>query len=332
MGESGPAVTKPSTLEMIECECPLCGTPGGTVVVEGRDRDHDLQGIFTVRRCEECGHHRLDPRPAEGQLHLLYPDDYLPFVTDLASSPAQDGARSRVRRQAMDFVHLGPPARRKVPPGRRLLEVGCGSGAALYRSARLGWEVKGIEPSESAARAAQARGLNVVNGTDQVVESEEAGRYDEVHAFMVVEHTPDPVQTLVRLRRVLRPNGVLRISVPNFAHRSRKRFGALWHSLHLPRHYQHFTPETISTALDLAGFDVVRIWYQPTNADFWGSIRAQVESGADRHPISFALPWARWIDLATLPFRLVSAQLYGSSRMTVVARPRSQSAAGRTSG
>lgn len=309
-------------LQMVGTECQLCGCSDGEVVLVGRDREHDLPGEFSIVRCDRCSHHRLDPRPADSQLARLYPNDYRPFAGGGEGSPVSWAGR--LRHRIVDLLHFGPT---RLKGAGRLLEVGCGSGALLERFASLGWSVTGIEPSRAASEAARGRGLDVLTGTDQLTDSLEPATFDLVHAFMVIEHTPDPVESLRRLRRVATDDGRLRVSVPNFAHRSRVRFGDCWYALQLPRHYQHFSPDSIRRAMDAAGWSVDRVWYQPTNDDLWRSIDIQIQSGAEVDRLAALLPLSKAIDLTTLPARLLTAQLLGSSRMTITAHPATRGSA-----
>lgn len=313
---SSEVIEHPSGLKMVRVPCALCGSDQSSVVLVGVDREHGLEGEFTVRSCEHCGLARLDPRPDDGQVHLLYPASYRPFQT-AASVPTDTSRRHRLRNAAGRLLGLGLFAGDRR--GGRLLEVGCGTGDLLAQYAEMGWEVKGIEPAAPAVAYARSRGLDVVEGTDELLASLGLDeQFDRIHAFMVVEHTPDPVATLRRFLGATRPGGTLRVSVPNFGHWTRRRFGTYWYALQLPRHYQHFTVETLHRALTSAGWSVERTWYQPTNRDYWGSVAVQLEDGIGSFSARL-LPIARVLDLLTLPVRLVAAQLFGSSRMVVTA-------------
>lgn len=295
--------------------CPLCGCETTTPVLTGFDREHDLAGAFAVEACTSCGHAYLNPRPDDDDIHLLYPDDYAPFTSagKIRELPVW-------RRRVEGFLHVGPATFRRRRG--RLLEVGCGRGAMLAQSRLDGWTVTGIEPNDAAAENARAEGLDVRTGTDQILDDITFEPFDEIHAFMVVEHTPDPVETLRRLRRNTVLGGRLTISVPNFAHASREEFGQDWFPLQVPRHLQHFTPETIRQALEAAGWQHDRTWHQPAADDAAKSLRLRLERTGEvgaSYPAVRPNPWRRGIALVA---RCMTVRKRGSSRITVHATAR----------
>ena len=79
--------------------------------------------------------------------------------------------------------------------------------------------------------------------------------YDAAVFRHSLEHVTDPVGALRRVRKALRPGGLVLISVPNFGCWQRRRFGSRWHHLDLPRHRVHFTHAGLERALEKAGFD-----------------------------------------------------------------------------
>lgn len=73
-----------------------------------------------------------------------------------------------------------------------------------------------------------------------------AGRFDLVTAHFVLEHVPDPAGIVSSLAGVLKPNGVLMLSVPDAASNTG--------DLLVADHLNHFTKSSLWTLLNDAGF------------------------------------------------------------------------------
>jgi SAM-dependent methyltransferase len=105
-------------------------------------------------------------------------------------------------------------ARLGLPKDARILEVGCGAGGNLAMLGRFG-AVTGVEPDgPSREHAAQATGAPVLPGTlpDGLPAFE--GPFDLIAALDVIEHLDDDLGSLVALRGLLTPTGVLLTTVP----------------------------------------------------------------------------------------------------------------------
>jgi SAM-dependent methyltransferase len=104
--------------------------------------------------------------------------------------------------------------------GRRVLEVGCGTGVDLARFARGGAIVTGVDLTLSAIELAKANfSQQGLAGDFHVADGERlpfADRtFDLVYAHGVVQYTPDPARLVAELRRVLRPGGEAVVQVYN---------------------------------------------------------------------------------------------------------------------
>ena len=103
-----------------------------------------------------------------------------------------------------------------------LLEVGCGAGEFLkrLREHNPGVSSVGLELNAAAAADARASGMDVrvVDVADHVRAN--AGMYDYVVAFQVLEHVVAPITFLRAAVEALRIGGTLMIAVPDNTHRS----------------------------------------------------------------------------------------------------------------
>ena len=137
--------------------------------------------------------------------------------------------------------------RRWVPSGRRLLDVGCGTGF-LLGAAREDWEVWGLDPAPggrgvlSCARphARQCRARCPTSGTGKFPAA------DAICFFDVLEHLEDDVGRLRGAASNLAADGLVLATVPAYQW--------LW-SAHdtSHHHYRRYTTERLGAAFQAAG-------------------------------------------------------------------------------
>jgi 2-polyprenyl-3-methyl-5-hydroxy-6-metoxy-1,4-benzoquinol methylase len=116
------------------------------------------------------------------------------------------------------------PARvtRLAGSGRDVLELGCAGGAmSAVLSGHYGCRIIGVEMEEAAAEQARAfcQQVIVANLDAPGWETQlEGASFDTVVVADVLEHLRDPLDCLKRVRRLLKDDGQLIVSVPNIAH------------------------------------------------------------------------------------------------------------------
>jgi len=99
--------------------------------------------------------------------------------------------------------------------GRDVLEIGCGTGLILERTAAVARRATGVDLSAGMARfSAGRKGLTVAQAS--AVSLPFAGAsFDVVYSFKVLPHVPDLAAALAEIRRVLRPGGRAFVEVYN---------------------------------------------------------------------------------------------------------------------
>jgi len=114
-----------------------------------------------------------------------------------------------------------------VGPGDRVLDLGCGGGRHAYEAYRRGADVIACDTSTSelatvATMTAAMRTAGEVTGPAQARPVAGDARalpfgsdvFDRVVAAEVLEHIPDDQRALAEIARVLRPGGLLAVTVP----------------------------------------------------------------------------------------------------------------------
>lgn len=135
-----------------------------------------------------------------------------------------------------------------------MLDVGTGGGYFLRICKKLGAETFGVDPSVEAVATARAQGLDIFHGT--IHDFQHAGQFDVITANQVLEHTPDPVIVLRKMRSLVADEGVIWISVPNFGCIWSRLLGWRWDGADLPYHLVHFGAESLARAGNKAGLRV----------------------------------------------------------------------------
>jgi SAM-dependent methyltransferase len=122
----------------------------------------------------------------------------------------------------------------------RMLDVGFGGAGAMLAGVRAGWDVEGVEISESAVKNALELGLKAVHGAvEEVGYPDDA--FDVVICSEVLEHVPQPRLLVEEMARIVRPGGLLWATTPHGKGVSSKLLGLRWSVMCPPEHLQLFS-------------------------------------------------------------------------------------------
>jgi len=220
--------------------CAVCGAEDARArfVIEGIES--------RLVECGRCTLGWLEPLPSPERVASFYPKEY--YGTDSAKfQPLIEGLVRLVGSRHIRFLCAG------LPPGARVLDIGCGRGVLLKELADRGLEVHGVEHSEGATFGADPR-AQVRIAAELADAGYDAEYFDEVIIWHVLEHVRQPRATIDEIRRILRPGGRFIVAVPNFRSFQARWAGAAWFHLDLPRHLYHFPIAALRMLLEKADF------------------------------------------------------------------------------
>jgi len=105
--------------------------------------------------------------------------------------------------------------------GKRIVDVGCGGGILTEAMSRQGANVKGIDLAEKALKVARLHSLESGVKVDyeeiaaEALAEREPGTFDVVTCMEMLEHVPDPAQTIRACARLVKPGGTVFFSTLN---------------------------------------------------------------------------------------------------------------------
>ncbi len=124
-------------------------------------------------------------------------------------------------------------ALQSLPPGQRVLEIGCGDGLFLSMLKQAGHSATGLEINGEAIRAGTAAGLDIRHATVEQFAAACSKPFDVVCGFQVLEHVTDPRSFIDSALRCLRDDGLAIFAVPN----GEGVFSSLDVALDMPPHH-----------------------------------------------------------------------------------------------
>ena len=202
--------------------------------------------MFAVVECSGCGMAALD----RGSIGAV--DPWHPRTVWWEGEPSLTGRLGRLVRKlgARREIRFVKTSRNVDGP---LLDL---SGADWFKKAVLGpgvivWS---IASPTTESDVAERRDLRVRLPHDSVAK----GTFAVIFAIHVLEHEPDPVEALLRIRDMLVDGGSLVLKLPNADSWQALLLGSRWNGCDLPRHTAMYRLEDIRALLETCGYEVLR--------------------------------------------------------------------------
>jgi len=111
------------------------------------------------------------------------------------------------------YVEFFSPYLRKLKKGMKVLDLGCGSGSFTYYLKNFGLDVEPVDISPSALKKAGFSKKRIISAENLSKFKNET--YDAVFAIELLNYLSSPQEVLKEIKRVLKNNGFLFISVEN---------------------------------------------------------------------------------------------------------------------
>ncbi|MBW1853151.1 MAG: class I SAM-dependent methyltransferase [Deltaproteobacteria bacterium] len=215
-----------------------------------------------IVRCKRCGLLYCNPRPDTESLEKIYSKDYFVIEEDRAGIDYKAYAnyiedepvitRSMLKRMKK--------VERFAPQKGHLLDIGCATGFSLMAARERGWKAEGIECSKFCVDYARSRGLTVHQGSLNDYTGKEESM-DAITMWDYLEHSPDPFRDLTICHSLLKPGGIILLSIPNVDSWSYFLLRKKWIGFKNIEHLYFFSRTTLEKLARQAGFTMEHCFY-----------------------------------------------------------------------
>ncbi len=233
--------------------CPVCQTARVRQVYQV-----ETVASYGIARCGQCGFVFASPRPTPEELDAFYGSEYFQKQQPQGTSGYSDYrnvGELNARRQWKPFLEYAGLGERG---GRRILDVGCGTGGFLAEAKADGWSAVGVELAQFAVDIANDELQLEVYRSDIFTPRLRPASFDVITMWHVLEHLIDPLDSLTRARELLVEGGLLFVELPNWNSIGRSLRGTEWAQLKPPEHINYFNRRSLPFAAQRAGFEVLK--------------------------------------------------------------------------
>jgi glycosyltransferase involved in cell wall biosynthesis/2-polyprenyl-3-methyl-5-hydroxy-6-metoxy-1,4-benzoquinol methylase len=271
--------------------CPICQELSVNFRLSTYDNRFNQPGIYDIAWCGQCDAGITRPQLSHDELTQLYERHYSnqpttstrnyinqdksQFILDSQQSERianhtrnESSVQQSNSIKSLLKIILGPflPKLQQLTSSRpiiprhwegRLLDFGCNDGEQLDIYAKLHQfeELWGLDINPTAIERTQSKGFKAHCGDLKDAPWPEQ-YFDVIVLSQVIEHVAHPIEVLRDLRKILKPNGHLLITCPNSTSFWARFFGLAWSHWHVPYHLFHYTPKSIASLAEIAGFQI----------------------------------------------------------------------------
>jgi 2-polyprenyl-3-methyl-5-hydroxy-6-metoxy-1,4-benzoquinol methylase len=253
--------------------CPVCA--GQMLNVHLVVKDHMItKEDFTIVKCQSCGFHFTNPIPSEETIGAYYKSvDYISHSSSNAGliNKVYNAVRKITLKRKVNLVQ-------RLSRGKQLLDIGAGTGHFLNQCKTAGFQLQGLEPDEDARKFALSNFGLTLEPIEKLTDIPAASK-DVITMWHVLEHVYHLKRDIAEISRILKPDGILIIAVPNMNSWDAQQYGSNWAAYDVPRHLYHFQPQTIQKLFSEFSMECVEMLPMKFDAFYVSMLSEKYQSG-----------------------------------------------------
>jgi 2-polyprenyl-3-methyl-5-hydroxy-6-metoxy-1,4-benzoquinol methylase len=234
--------------------CALCNSENIAEYLKAKD--HLLTGEeFSIWKCGNCGFTFTQGIPAAEEIGRYYQSlDYV------SHSDSRKGLMNKLYHLSRSLMLMKKHSMvKKAANGKKLLDIGTGTGYFPGYMKKKGYQVTGVEIDPKArAFAGREFGFRVFS-PEEFLGRKIPGKFDVITLWHVLEHLDNFDLYIERMLEQLEPGGCLVIALPNCSAYDARHYKDTWAGYDVPRHLWHFTPSTLKILAEKHSLEIKKM-------------------------------------------------------------------------
>ena len=197
---------------------------------------------FNLVKCKDCNFVYLNPRISSNKIIKYYSTDYFPHVEKNNFMKYVQLLLFRWKRYIIElFKKKG-----------KVIDIGSGNNSFIKYMRNHSWNAESFDKFN--------------NSTIDDINKCKDSYYDVITLWHSIEHIHNIDNFLMKIKRIIKKDGILIIACPNINSIDSDLLGDKWIAYDAPRHLYHFSPETLSKYLSKFNLSIVAYYrmYQDT--------------------------------------------------------------------
>lgn len=234
--------------------CPLCESEDISAFLKATDHllTHES---FDIYQCHSCDFRFTQDVPPPDEIGKYYQSaDYI------SHSDTRKGLMNKLYHFGRTWMLKKKYGMvKKAAKGRKLLDIGCGTGYFPAFMKQKGYSVAGVEKDPKARAFAEKEfGIRVYSPAD-FLDHKIEDKFDVISLWHVLEHLDDFDLYLDKILKQLSPGGSLVVALPNCSSLDARFYKGFWAGYDVPRHLWHFTPATFKILTEKHGLKITKL-------------------------------------------------------------------------
>ena len=289
---------------LVITSCPVCNSPSfkPSIVVPDWLVSNEK---FEIVACKECDFRFISNAPKAEDAGKYYETEE--YVEHSDSKEGLINTIYHVARKQMMKYKLKLVS--KNSNGKKLLDIGSGSGYFLNFMKQQGFDVKGVEISEKAVQLCNDKYSILAYSPNDLIEGKLPKDIDVATMWHVFEHVYSYDEYFKQIHECLSDDGTLIIAMPNHQCFEAGFYNKYWNGYDTPRHLWHFVPKTFRKFAENRGFEIVKMTNLPLDPFYNAMISASYKKSFTFLPFTFFIGLVSWI-MAKFSFQKSSSIVY----------------------